>query len=236
MTEKKVVLVVVEGPSEEAALGSIFKEYFSNDFVRFHVVHGDITTQDYISSDKIVEKICDQIHILQLRYGYDQTDYLKIIHLTDTDGVFISDRLVIENAELKPLKKVRYYEDHIETHSSSSTIDRNKRKGEVLIKLRSVNKIMDIPYKIYYNSCNLEHVLRGTLEDFSDEEKEEFADEFAERYENNVEEFIKFINGDDIAVPGTYMETWKYIWKANSVNSLNRHSNMHLIFQKPKEF
>ena len=30
MNEKKVIAVIVEGPSDEAALGSILKEYFSS--------------------------------------------------------------------------------------------------------------------------------------------------------------------------------------------------------------
>ena len=47
MNEKKVVAFIVEGPSDEAALGSIMKEYFSSDEVQFVVVHGDITLKDY---------------------------------------------------------------------------------------------------------------------------------------------------------------------------------------------
>lgn len=32
-----------------------------------------------------------------------------------------------------------------------------------------------------------------------------------------------------VAVPGTYRKTWEYIEK--DINSLKRHSNMHLIFE-----
>lgn len=49
MNEKKVVVFIVEGPSDEAALGSIFKEFFSGNEVRFVVVYGDITLKDYVS-------------------------------------------------------------------------------------------------------------------------------------------------------------------------------------------
>lgn len=38
-------------------------------------------------------------------------------------------------------KKVCYYENHIETYSADSTINRNKRKSDVLVKLKSVNQI-----------------------------------------------------------------------------------------------
>lgn len=49
MTEKKVVAFIMEGPSDEAALGSIMKEYFSSNEVQFVVLHGDITLKDYVS-------------------------------------------------------------------------------------------------------------------------------------------------------------------------------------------
>ena len=43
MNEKKVVTVIVEGPSDENAIGGILKEFFSSEEVQFAVVHGDIT-------------------------------------------------------------------------------------------------------------------------------------------------------------------------------------------------
>ena len=74
----------------------------------------------------------------------------------------------------------------------------------------------------------LEHVLYNALKDFSDDEKEELSDDFADKYESKVQEFIDFISDEIIAVPGTYKATWGYIEK--NKNSLQRHSNMHLIF------
>lgn len=56
------------------------------------------------------------------------------------------------------------------------------------------------------------------------------ADEFAERYEGKVDQFINFISDAAVAVPGTYKATWRFIEKDK--HSLERHSNMHLIFTK----
>ena len=126
------------------------------------------------------------------------------------------------------MKDIQYYEDHIGTKNVMATINRNKRKGSILYKLRKTGKINTIPYRIYFNSCNLEHVLYGELRDFSDEEKQILSDDFADRYEGKADEFIKFILDPAIAVPGTYQKTWDYIEKGR--NSLTRHSNMHLIF------
>lgn len=40
---RKVVLFIVEGPSDEAALGGIFTKIFNNAAVKFDVIHGDVT-------------------------------------------------------------------------------------------------------------------------------------------------------------------------------------------------
>ena len=45
MNEKKVVVVIVEGPSDENAIGGILKAYFSSEEVQFAVVHGDIAAE-----------------------------------------------------------------------------------------------------------------------------------------------------------------------------------------------
>ena len=68
------------------------------------------------------------------------------------------------------------------------------------------------------------------LKDFTDDEKLEKSDDFAEQYEGKSDEFIQFISDESVAVEGSYKETWEYIEK--DLNSLNRHSNMNLIFQK----
>ena len=49
VNEKKVVTVIVEGPSDENAIGGILKEFFSSEEVQFAVVHGDITSNYSIS-------------------------------------------------------------------------------------------------------------------------------------------------------------------------------------------
>ena len=86
MREKKVVLFIVEGPSDEAALGSVMKEYFSSDEVQFVVVHGDITLKDNVSLDDIKKKINEQIEYIQRRYRYNFDDFIRIIHILDMDG------------------------------------------------------------------------------------------------------------------------------------------------------
>ena len=61
MNEKKVIAVIVEGPSDENAIGGILKEYFSSEEVQFAVVHGDITSNELITVDNVLTKIDDII-------------------------------------------------------------------------------------------------------------------------------------------------------------------------------
>lgn len=241
MNEKKVILFIVEGPSDEAALGTIMEEYFNNEDIKFLVVHGDITIKNFITKDNAIIKINEQVEKkleeLEKKYNYSKTDYVKIIHLIDTDGTYILDDKVIQKEIMqeegednnKSKSKVLYYEDHIEAENVRWIRKRNAKKADVLFKLRTTKKINGIQYCVYYNSCNLEHVLYKELKDFTDDEKLEMSDDFAEKYEGKVEEFIKFISDKSVAVEGSYKETWEYIEK--DLNSLNRHSNMNLIFE-----
>ena len=127
------------------------------------------------------------------------------------------------------IENIQYYEDHKEYFDIEEVEKRNAHKSEIMFKLYTTGKIRNIPYRLYFNSCNLEHVLYNELKDFSDDEKEILSDEFAEKYEGKVLEFIDFISDKSVSVEGTYKETWKYIEKDK--NSLQRHSNMHLIFK-----
>lgn len=222
--EKKVVVFIVEGPSDENALGGIMKEFFSSDEVQFAVVHGDITSDIYTSTDDVVKSINALIDNVREKYGYKWEDIIRIIHIADTDGAFTKDCIVQTEID-----SVKYYEDHIEVPDIEKLKKRNKHKSEIMSKLYFTSKVHGINYRIYYNSCNLEHVLYDKLQDFSDEEKEIMSDDFADKYEGKVEEFIQFISDETLAVPGTYKNTWKYIEKDK--NSLRRHSNMHLIFE-----
>lgn len=206
MSERKVVVVIVEGPSDENAIGGILKEFFNSEEVQFAVVHGDITSNYKTTKENVVSKINGLIENIKSKYGYNWGDFVKIIHIADTDGAFTKNCIKMEAVE-----------------------NRNAHKAEIMFKLSTTGKIRSIPYRLYFNSCNLEHVLYNELKNFSDDEKEILSDDFAEKYEGKALEFIDFISDKSIAVEGTYKETWKYIEKDE--NSLQRHSNMHLIFK-----
>ena len=109
MNEKKVIAVIVEGPSDENAIGGILKEFFSSEEVQFAVVHGDITSNEFTTVDNVIRKIDGLLDGIKSKYGYHWDDFIKVIHIADTDGVFAKDCVVEADVE-----EIQYYEDHME--------------------------------------------------------------------------------------------------------------------------
>lgn len=141
MSEKKVIVFIVEGPSDEAALGTIMKEYFSGNEVQFLVVHGDITLKDYVSAEQILIRLNELVESIKQKYRYRLEDFIKIIHIADMDGVYISK----EDVKQADVEGIQYYLDHIDTKDTEAAIKRNQAKGKILFKLRKTGRLNGIP-------------------------------------------------------------------------------------------
>lgn len=63
-----------------------------------------------------------------------------------------------------------------------------------------------------------------------DETKNKNAFRFATKYKDDFDGFVEYISGPTLAVAGDYKETWEYI--RQDLNSLRRHTNLNLCFQK----
>lgn len=224
---KKVLFFLVEGPTDEGALSAVMKHIFDSQAVHFQIVHGDITTERDISGKNAKEYVAERISAEMKKYGYQKNDIFRIVHVIDTDGAFIPADAVCKWAD----EGTGYFEDHIETKYVSFIRQRNAKKNEVIARLSRTGKVLrDIPYSIFYFSRNMEHVLHNRPEELSDEDKIDLADAFAERYENDIPGFLALIRAEDVAVPGSYPETWSFI--CSKTNSLGRHSNFHLLFSQ----
>ena len=156
---------------------------------------------------------------------FKNTDFQEIIHITDTDGAYISaDNVVNDDLAKKPI----YNLTQIRTANVKNIIERNKQKSDNIDKLVSYNEIWKIPYKIYYMSCNLDHVLYNKL-NTSDKEKEQNAFVFAKKYKDNIKGFLNYISQSDFSVVTDYKDSWLYI--KQDVNSLQRHTNLGICFK-----
>ena len=174
MPHKKIIFVIVEGPSDEDAIGTLLSRFYNGNEVHIHVVHGDITTQRCVNPHTIVTKIGNLVRQYAGR-TFKQTDFCGIIHLADTDGAFIPDDDIVESNRVS---KTTYSETDIQTNNKSLCEKRNKLKRENMKRLATTPTIWNIPYRIYYMSRNLDHVLYGKP-DSSDAEKERNSLDFA---------------------------------------------------------
>ena len=226
MARKKIVLVIVEGPSDDTALGIGLFQVFDKDKVYIHIMHGDITTRNGVTASNIVSKIGDEVRKYARSQHYKSSDFKQIIHIVDMDGAYIPDEKIYKGSGLS---KVTYESDGIYTENVDGLKERNDLKRKNLSKLRSQGTIWKVPYRVYYMSCNLDHVLYDKQNN-SDDDKKRDALYFAKRYKNRLEEFLIFISQSGFSVNGTLKESWEFIRK--DLHSLERHTNLGLCFDQ----
>ena len=125
MPAKKVIFVIVEGPTDEDALGVIFQRFFDKNTVRVKVIHGDITTERQINASNILNHITETVQQSLKEYKLHKTDLLRVIHLVDTDGAYIPDSAIIfDEHAIKP----EYSTTNIKTANPEGLIQRNQKK------------------------------------------------------------------------------------------------------------
>lgn len=227
LAHKKIVFVIVEGPSDEEALGIFFNKFFDRNRVYVHIIHGDLTT----TSGNIRNRIKDEIEGYAKANHFTRKNFQEVIHIIDMDGAFIPDSSIIEN---KKEHSTYYSVKEIHTSNKESIIGRNIKKRNNIDIISSLQNVWgNIPYQAYYMSCNLEHVLFDKL-NCTDEEKEKFSFEFARKYRNDFDGFISFISKSEFSVCGDYLKSWKYI--KQGVHSLERHTNLAICLNSGGDF
>ena len=229
VARKKIVFVIVEGPSDDEALGVLLEKVFNSSTVFVYITHGDITSKPGTDPSRILAVVGDLVKGYAKSNHLNNTHFQEIIHITDTDGAFIPDESVVEDPSAT---KAQYTLTEIRTANVEGILIRNALKSQCLNRLSGAQKIWGIPYQAYYMSCNLDHVLHDK-QNSSDEEKEKNALAFAKRYRQDVDGFIKFIAESDFSVTSNYVESWNYI--KQGVRSLERHTNLGLCLTSATE-
>ena len=227
---RRVVLLIVEGPSDETALEQSFAAFFDPDEVMIKVVHGDVTAEANVGPSNVASAVGDLVKAWASRYGLGRSDFIRVIHVVDSDGAYVPDANVIEDVE--HVGRPVYAESCIIASPTSRIKERNVRKRANLDRLSSLAAVWgSVPYSVHYMSCNLDHVLHGEA-NADDAAKRANAYRFATKYRDDLDGFVRFIADPAVAVPGDYGETWDYI--RQGLNSLQRHSNLHLCFRRER--
>lgn len=177
MARKKVVLVIVEGLSDDTTLGVMLNQIYDKDKVHVHIMHGDITTRKGVHSDNIVAKIGDEVRAYAKGNHYTSKHFKQIIHIVDMDGAYVRNENIILDLEHD---EIAYESDGIHTPDQQGIIERNKQKTDNLYRLRGTGQIWRVPYRVYYMSCNLDHVLHNKRNS-TDDAKEKDAYAFAKK-------------------------------------------------------
>lgn len=233
MTESKVLLFIVEGPSDEASLAPALEQIITGSKVKFKVMRADITC-DY---DSTVDNIERRIKVLGVKRfltensQFSSNDICGVIHIVDLDGAFASDDIVIQG----DVEHTQYFDNQIICKDRELFLRTKNNKEANLLHLASISQIsipngIVVPYSIFYMSCNLDHVLHNKRNS-TKEEKQEDSVVFADNYDD-PEKFASFFNGSDIKIEGTYPETWKYA--QIELNSLKRGSNFWICIDTYK--
>lgn len=228
MARKKVVFIIVEGPSDQEALETLLTKIFNSSTVIVKVMHCDITTELNVTPTNIKSKIADAIKNYANQFGLKNSHFRQVVHLIDTDGAYVSDDCILENDSIeRPL----YSTTNITARKRENIIDRNLRKRNNVNILHTCPTIWSIPYSVYYMSCNLDHVLHDKLKS-TNGEKEADAYAFAKKYHDDVEAFVKFICESDFSVMGEYLNSWKFIKEEK--HSLERYTNFGICLNEDR--
>lgn len=229
MARKKIVLVIVEGPSDASALERYFVKYFNSDRIVTKIIHGDITTDKNIDQSRIKAHLGNKVKSWITKDKFKKSDIDRIIHIVDMDGAYIDDKLV----QLDESCKNPFYSPvSIKTSNVENIRIRNiqKRKNVDTLSTNTSGIYNGIPYKVYYMS-NLDHVLYN-LQNATDKEKEDYALEFSEKYIDNIDDFISFLCNSDFSRCDSYEDSWRFI--KDGKHSLERYSNLGLCFLPSK--
>jgi hypothetical protein len=232
---KQVIIVLVEGQSDEILLYERLRELYKGCEIRFEIQRGDIFYDNKNGNKPIKSVIGDCVKGIIQRRKYKKKDVIGVIHIMDTDGCFIPDTQVVVD-ESQGMKTF-YKTDCIKVDSDiqkNNIMLRNSTRSTNVNTMKSVESIVKrtFKYQIYYFSRNLEHVIFNEPNPAKDT-KEENIEIFLEEIEEgiSIEQYLStyFSGVGGTSYNDKYSESWNYI--KSGTNSLKRSTNVPLMFE-----
>ena len=126
MARKKIVFVIVEGPSDDEALGVIFTRLYDKNAVHVEITHGDITSDFSVNPGNIVSRIGNLVRGYARSYHYRAADFQEVIHLIDMDGAYVDESRIVKGNT----RGFFYTENEISCKNPEKILLRNEHKKE----------------------------------------------------------------------------------------------------------
>lgn len=228
--QKRVVILLVEGGTDETLLIDRLRQLFINTEIRFEAHNGDIFYDIKQKSKPIKVMIGDRVKEILIKRRFKASNVLAVLHILDTDGCFINPENIA--IDTKQSTYTQYQEGCIRVSSEtqkSNIEQRNKVRSKNIRIMHSTDHIASFTYQLYYFSRNLEHVIFNEMNP-QKENKFENVEDFLEELTMPIEEFLEPF----MPVPRneTYQDTHKISWEfiSEDINSLKRATNTPLIF------
>lgn len=229
---KKFILFIVEGYNDKTELEAIlhtprFTPYLEHYEPYILPKGGDITAETGAAAKNIQKKL-NEILLYFRNNGVPfrnikVQDIQEVVQIVDLDGAFIPR----ENIVRGPYSYFYYEDEAIKTSNVDGAIGRNKRKAEILRKLTEVQQVGNVPYSVYFASCNMDHLLFNRRNP-PPAAKKSRAFEFKIACDKNPECLLESIFKRGIMAEGSYAQSWVDIQAGTE--SLKRRTNINLFF------
>lgn len=222
----QICVVLVEGKSDKRALENVLSKLFNSVHkkIRVYCFEGDITSSLNSTPSNIETKIISFTNSQLAKNKIKFSDIYRIVHITDLDGCYIDNNCVVFD---KGYEEPYYGENEIRTCRAKEIINRNATKSQNIDHLLTVEVLTfgkaQVPYNLYFMSCNLDHVLYNQR-NLPHNEKISKAIAFADEFLEAPLTFFGFLRNEDVTIDGSYTESWNFVKKGN--NSLKRKTNI----------
>lgn len=229
---KKVVLLIVEGESDETLLIDRLRELFKDHEIRFEPQRGDILYDIKRHGKPIKDVIGEIVKEVLIKRKFKQSDILAVIHIVDTDGCLIpEDNVLVDNQQ----EALTYYQNNcisVSTEAQKNNIlNRNDIRSRNIRTMNSVSSIVSnkYNYQMFYFSRSLEHVIFDDPNPSSEtkvDNIEVFLDDLALPLEEYLLQFMP--DTDAEGYNEQYIASWTFI--SQGIKSLQRSTNVPLMF------
>lgn len=230
----RIILAIVEGPSDASTLIDPLDKLLSDPDLRDLVAEGDITLRTLyakshpgMSGRNMGALIARLIQTdIDRRHTYRPSDLMAVIQISDLDGALVPDAHVAQG------ERREYTADRIFTPKVADTIRNNHEKQANIRDMLSMGEVRlgrkDVPFHPFYMSRNLEHVIWDDPSHLDAEEKRRRERQAFVRFMRNPDVLMDLLRSSEVMHDFTsFDESWEWAWRGD--NSLARGSNLALL-------